>query len=202
MVWGVAAMVVIILVVLVVMMTVVHRRTTAASISAFDISGCGRPCPTLVSRALRAVNPGRAGSSLPGCFKPGCLHFLRRNALWRSFVPFGALLRSLRLPSFALICDLLRAFAGFCKRPRLARPRLGTAERVRQESGKSPRKRDPQSPERVLPGVSQESEKSLKPDSYVAHPRDSSRSKVGPKAGFWGGGVPESRSEVHEFLYF
>ena len=44
--------------------------------------------------------------------------------------PFCALLRSfadLRLRSFALICVILRSFACFCVRPRLERPRLGTA---------------------------------------------------------------------------
>ena len=52
-------------------------------------------------------------------------------ALLRSFAPFCALLRSfadLRLRSFALICALLRAFACFCERPRIERPRLGTAD--------------------------------------------------------------------------
>ena len=34
----------------------------------------------------------------------------------------------LRLRSFALVCALLRAFACSCVRPRLERPRLGTAE--------------------------------------------------------------------------
>ena len=50
-------------------------------------------------------------------------------ALLRSFCTY---LRSfadlIRLRSFALICTLLCAFACFCVRPRLERPRLGTAE--------------------------------------------------------------------------
>ena len=49
----------------------------------------------------------------------------------RSFALFCALLRSLALfcgLAFALFCALLRAFACFCVRPRLERPRLGTAE--------------------------------------------------------------------------
>ena len=71
------------------------------------------------------------GVPKPGCFKPGCLQFLRGSALLCSFAPFCARLRSfadLRLCAFALICALLRAFACFCVRPRLERPRLGTAD--------------------------------------------------------------------------
>ena len=57
---------------------------------------------------------------------------LSRN---RPFISFCTLLRSFAdlasvcalLRSFALICTLLRTFACFCVRPRLERPRLGTA---------------------------------------------------------------------------
>ena len=52
--------------------------------------------------------------------------------MWkRSFALCCALLHSFALfcaPAFALFCALLRAFACFCVRPRLERPRLGTAE--------------------------------------------------------------------------
>ena len=61
------------------------------------------------------------GVPKPGCFKPGCLQFLRGSALLRSFA-------DLRLRSLALICYLSRAFACFCVRPRLERPHLGTAD--------------------------------------------------------------------------
>ena len=50
----------------------------------------------------------------PGCFKPGCLQFLRGSALLRSFAPFCGLLCSfadLRLRSFARICAHLRVSA-------------------------------------------------------------------------------------------
>ena len=55
----------------------------------------------------------------PGCFKPGCLQFLRRSAILRSFALFCALLHpftlfcALFLP-FALFCALLRSFGPFC----------------------------------------------------------------------------------------
>ena len=49
-----------------------------------------------------------------------CPHPLHENQLL-SF----ARLRSLKFP---LICALLRAFACFCVRPRLERPRLGTSD--------------------------------------------------------------------------
>ena len=61
------------------------------------------------------------GVPKPGCFKPGCLQILRKDALLRSFA-------DLRLRSFAVICALLRAFACFCVRLHLERPPLGTAE--------------------------------------------------------------------------
>ena len=53
----------------------------------------------------------------PGCFQPGCLRFLRRSALLRSFVPSCALLRSFALlcgPAFALFCAHLCLFALIC----------------------------------------------------------------------------------------
>ena len=53
-------------------------------------------------------------SDKPGCFKPGCLQFLRGSALC-------ALLRT-------CICAHLCSFACFCVRPRLEGLRLGTAE--------------------------------------------------------------------------
>ena len=79
------------------------------------------------------------GVPRPGCFKPGCLQFLRGSALSRSSAPFCALSRSfanlrlrsfadLRLRSFAHIRALLRSFVWFCERPRLERLRLGTAD--------------------------------------------------------------------------
>ena len=48
------------------------------------------------------------GVPKPGCFKPGCLRFLRGSALLRSL--------NLRLFAlfFALFCTLLRYFALFC----------------------------------------------------------------------------------------
>ena len=64
--------------------------------------------------------PHKLGVPKPGCFKLGCLQFLCKSALLCSFCA--------HLRSFALICALLRSFACFCKRPRLERPRLGTAE--------------------------------------------------------------------------
>ena len=59
-------------------------------------------------------------------------------ALLRSFAPFCPLLRSFApfcplLRSLELICALLRAFACFCVRPRLERPRLGTADKIGQK---------------------------------------------------------------------
>ena len=63
----------------------------------------------------------------PVCFKPGCLQLLHRNALLRPFVLFCALLWTC-VYALALICALLRLFVCFCERPRLERPRLGTAE--------------------------------------------------------------------------
>ena len=56
-------------------------------------------------------------------FKPGCLRFLCKRALLRSFAPFCALLRS-----FAFICAFLHSFTCFCVRPRSERQRLGTTE--------------------------------------------------------------------------
>ena len=53
---------------------------------------------------------------------------LRRPfALFWQIAPFCALLCSCVYTLSALICALLRAFACFCVRPRLKRPRLGTA---------------------------------------------------------------------------
>ena len=56
----------------------------------------------------------------------------------RSFAPFCALIADLRLRSFALI---LRSFARICRvscvRPRLERPRLGTAENTRIAKGEA-----------------------------------------------------------------
>ena len=46
----------------------------------------------------------------------------------RSFALFFRLFALFHRLAFALICALLRAFACFCIRPRLERPRLGTAE--------------------------------------------------------------------------
>ena len=67
--------------------------------------------------------------------KPGRLQFLRGSVLLYSFALFCLRLRSFALLCFeirsffvALICALLCAFACFCVRPRLERPRLGTAD--------------------------------------------------------------------------
>ena len=84
------------------------------------------PC-AMSTGNVQNVRKRHLGAPKPGCCKPACLQFLRRSALLRSFAPFCALLRSfadLRLRSFARICAL------FCVglRPRLERPRLGTAE--------------------------------------------------------------------------
>ena len=68
------------------------------------------------------------GGPKRGCFKPGCLQFLRRSALLCSFAPFCALLRIRVCALLRTFCALLRSFACFCVRPRLERPRLGTAE--------------------------------------------------------------------------
>ena len=79
----------------------------------------------------------------PRFLKPGCLHFLAEAlfcALLCPFVFFCALLRTCdcaRLHSFALFCAHLRSFACFCVRPRLERPRLGTAEAKPQGSKKA-----------------------------------------------------------------
>ena len=70
----------------------------------------------------------------------------------RSFALFCALLRSFALFiiktcgfAFALICALLRSFACFCERPRLERPRMGTAEgRPQRADNKFVRARGPQ----------------------------------------------------------
>ena len=64
------------------------------------------------------VNLNRLGVPKPGCYKPGCLQFLRGNALLCSFAPFCALLRSfadLRLRSFALICALFALICVFLR---------------------------------------------------------------------------------------
>ena len=53
------------------------------------------------------------GVPKPGCFKPGCLQFLRRSALLRPFVLFCALLRT-------CACALLRSFALFCAHLRVS----------------------------------------------------------------------------------
>ena len=69
--------------------------------------------------ALRRNFPIRLGVPKLGCFKPGCLQFLRGSAPLHSFTPFCALLRSfayLHLHSFELICALLRSFVCFCVR--------------------------------------------------------------------------------------
>ena len=59
----------------------------------------------------------KSGVPKPGCFKPGCLQFLRRtSALWRSFVPFCSLLRT-------CVCALLRSFALFCAHLRVSASR-------------------------------------------------------------------------------
>ena len=52
------------------------------------------------------------------------LHGTLFRALLRPCAPFA----DLRLRSLVLICAVLRAFVCFCVRPRLERPRLGTAE--------------------------------------------------------------------------
>ena len=58
------------------------------------------------------------GVPKPGCFKPGCLQFLRGSVLLRSFAPFCALCAFLRTFVCALlrtfVCALLRSFALFC----------------------------------------------------------------------------------------
>ena len=59
------------------------------------------------------------GSSQTGCFKPGCLQFLRGSALLRSFADLRLRsLADLHLCSFVVICVLLRACACFCVRIR------------------------------------------------------------------------------------
>ena len=69
------------------------------------------------------------GVPKPGCFKPGCLQFLCGNVLLRPFAFFCALLRT-RVG--ALLCAL--NFACLCVRPRLGRPRLGTAFSTESDS--------------------------------------------------------------------
>ena len=67
-----------------------------------------------------------------GLLGGGSADFIFMGArIFRSFAPFCTLWRSFvdsRLHSFVLICALLRAFACVCVRPRLERPRLGTAD--------------------------------------------------------------------------
>ena len=88
----------------------------------------------------------KLGVPKPGCFKPGCLQFLRccfafvpgqalstrpKFAIFDAVALFCALVRPFALfwgLAFALIWVLLCAFACFCVRPRFERPRFGTAE--------------------------------------------------------------------------
>ena len=75
-----------------------EKRAAMVEVDAF-IS----PDLTPFSNRSRSAAQRRLGVPKPGCFKPGCLQFLRGSALLRPFGLFCALLRP-----FALFCALLR----------------------------------------------------------------------------------------------
>ena len=75
--------------------------------------------------------PNFLGVPKPGCFKPGCLQFLRRSALLRSFADLCS-------RSLALICALLRAFACFCVRQHLEQPRVWELQNYKSEKSWCP----------------------------------------------------------------
>ena len=85
----------------------------------FSIKNRPPPPPLPAPQTPPSASPSRKNISETST--KGCLQFLRRIALLRSFA-------DLRFHSFADICALLRSFACFCVRPRLERPRLGTAD--------------------------------------------------------------------------
>ena len=109
----------------------ITRLTSSSSLSMpcrSSSSLATRNSATKVLDSMWVTTPGGGNVSLlslgvlkPGCFKPGCLQFLRRCALLRSLAPFCPHLQ-------ICVYALLRSFACFCVRPRLERPRLGTAD--------------------------------------------------------------------------